>query len=431
VSRAIVAGLLSLLVATPPSSAGDWPQFRGPTGQGTTTADDVPLSWGPEENVVWRTELAGDGWSSPVLVGDRLYLTTAVPPAGGDGKARSLRALCFDAANGAELWNVEVFSQTDGSAGRVHAKNSHASPTPIVDGEHLFVHFGTHGTACLDFGGAILWRYTDAKFNQVHGTGGAPVLAAGRLVFNCDGGDRQFVVALDRATGEEAWRRERPAIDNKPFSFSTPLVVTIDGREQVVSPCSDQAIAYDPRTGDEIWLAEFTGYSVIPRPVYAHGLLFLSTSYDRPTFLAVQPVANRGPNGDPVKVPIRWSADRGAPHTPSAVVVGDEVFTISDNGIATCYDAPTGEVHWQERIGGNFSASPIAVVEGDQPRVYFQDEAGLATVVAASTSFERLGTNDLGERTLASWAVDDGTIYIRTAKALYRIGESRRPTSPR
>lgn len=403
--------------------AGDWPEFRGPTGQGVSTAKDVPVEWDLETNIVWRTELAGDGWSSPVLSRGRLYLTAAVMPEGGTGKDRSLRTLCFDAATGEPVWDVEVFSQSDATAGRVHSKNSHASPTPITDGEHLWVHFGTHGTAQLDLAGKVVWRYTGAKYNQVHGNGGTPVLVDGRLVFSCDGGDEQFVVALDANSGEELWRRDRPERTGKPFSFSTPLVVEVAGRKQLVSPASNQVVAYDPVDGTELWVAQYSGYSVIPRPVFAHGLLFLATSYDRPNFLAIRPAAVEGKPADPVEAEIVWSADRGAPHTPSAVVVGDEVYAVSDRGIVTCWDARTGNVHWQQRVGGNFSASPIAVVGENGGHLHFTDEAGKTTVVAAGTEFDEVAVNDLGERTLASPAVDDGVLYVRTAKALYRIGE--------
>lgn len=413
------ATFLSLILLSTIASAGDWPEFRGPTGQGISTAKNVPVEWDTETNIVWRTPQYGDGWSSPILLNGRLYFTVAVLPEDGPGDDRLLRTRCFDAATGKQVWDVEVFHPTD--VGRVHKKNSHASPTPLTDGEHLWVHFGTYGTACLDLDGNVVWRYTDAKYSQVHGNGGTPVLVDGRLVFSCDGGDEQFVVALDARTGEEVWRRDRPERPGKPFSFSTPLVVEVDGEPQIVSPASNQVVAYAPADGKELWVTEYTGYSVIPRPVFAHGLVYLATSYDRPTFLAIRPVA--GGDDGPAEASIAWSADRSAPHTPSAVVVGDAVYTVSDRGIATCWDAKSGEVHWQERIGGNFSASPVAVVGDGRDRIYFTDEAGKTTVVAASEDYELLATNDLGERTLASLAVDDGAIFLRTADALYRIGK--------
>jgi outer membrane protein assembly factor BamB len=307
-------------------------------------------------------------------------------------------------------------------ADRVHRKNSHASPTPIVLGERLFVHFGTHGTACLTTGGEVVWKQSAIRYDMVHGTGGSPVLADGRLVFSCDGGDEAFVVALDAATGKVAWRKDRPAVTNpKTFSFGTPLVIETGGRKQIVSPGSDQAIAYDPRSGEELWSVDYDGYSVIPRPVFGHGLLFLSTSYDRPKLLAVRVPDGRVPagpaDGQPAEAEIAWQAGRGAPHTPSPLLVGSELYTVSDGGIAGCYDALTGEVHWQERLGGNYSASPLF---GDG-KVYFQSEQGVGTVVAAGTTFQKLAENDLKSRTLASYAVVGSDLLIRTDTALYRI----------
>lgn len=408
--------LLAILLPVT-ANAGDWPRFRGPNGDGTSTANNVPVEWGPETNVVWRTELPGEGWSSPILLEGRLYLTAAVPPEGAEGKARFLRVLCIDAANGETVWDVPVFEQTDESAGRIHKKNSYASPTPVTDGEHLFVHFGNQGTACLTLDGEVVWKNNELVYKHVHGSGPSPVLVDGKLFVNCDGGNTQFVVAMDQKTGEIVWKRERRKVEGKPFSFATAAVIEVDGKTQIVSPAAGQVEAYDT-AGNVLWFVDHGGYSVIPKPVHAHGLVFLATSYDSPSLLAIDPTGR----GNVTDSHVKWEADRGAPHTPSAVVVGDEVYFVSDRGIVTCADAKSGEVHWQERIGGSFSASPVAVL-GEMPRIYLTDEAGKTTVVKASTEFEVLAENDLAERTLASPAVDDGAIYLRTAAALYRIGK--------
>ncbi len=415
----MIRAAILLVVVCGTTHAGDWPRFRGPDGDGTSAAKDVPVEWGPEKNVVWRTELAGEGWSSPVLLEGRVYLTAAVPPEEAEGNARSLRVLCLDAKSGKVVWNVEVFEQTAETAGRIHPKNSYASPTPVTDGVRLFVHFGNQGTACLELDGKVVWRNNELKYKHVHGSGPTPVLVGENLFVNCDGGNTQFVVAMSQKTGEIVWRKERRAVEGKPFSFATAAVLEVDGKTQIVSPAAGQVEAYDPADGSVLWYVRYDGYSVIPKPVVAHGLVFLATSYDRPSFLAIDPTGS----GDVTDTHLKWSFQRGAPHTPSPVVVGDEVYVVSDRGIATCADAKTGEVHWQERIGGNFSASTIAVTTGT-PRVYFTDEAGKTTVVKAAKTFELLAENDLGERTLASPAIDDGTIYLRTSAALYRIGKS-------
>jgi outer membrane protein assembly factor BamB len=388
--------------------AADWPQFRGPGGQGHADVTGLPTEWSSTKNVAWKKEIPGAGWSSPVLFRDRLYLTTAVPAANGN---LSLRALCLDARDGKMLWSMEVFSATPANA---HKKNSHASPTPLTDGERLYVHFGPYGTGALDLSGRIIWRNTGLKFPPVHGNGGSPALAGNALVFSCDGASNPFFVALNKATGETLWRAPRNTGASKTFSFSTPLVITNNGRAQIISPTSSAVISYDPRTGKEIWRARYPeGYSVIPRPVFAHGLIFVSSAYDRPVFYAIRPDGL----GDVTATHTAWSINKGAPNTPSPMVVGSEVYFISDSGIMTCADAETGQVHWQERVGGNYSASPV-FADG---KIYTQSEEGVGTVLKPGRKFEVLAKNDVQERTLASYAIGDGAIYLRTAQHLLRI----------
>lgn len=393
--------------------ARDWPEFRGPTGQGISEAKDVPLKWSGSENIVWKTALPGSGWSSPVLVNGRLYLTTAVPREMGSGL--SLRALCLAAQDGKSLWSTEVFTPAEGSS--IHSKNGYASPTPLVSEGRIYVHFGHLGTACLDLDGKVLWRQTSLKYSPVHGNGGSPVLTGERLIFSCDGAVDPFVVALDRRTGEVRWKtpRHNEAVPKK-FSFSTPLIITNAGQAELISPGSGGTYAYDPATGRELWrVSTGNGFSVVPRPVFAHGLLFVSTDYDFPKLFAIRP----GGQGDVTATHLAWQIGRGAPSTPSPLVVGDELYFVSDAGIATCADAKTGKVHWNERLGGGFSASPV-YADG---KIYFQNEEGVGCVLKAGKTFDLLAKNELGERTLASYAVDDGTLFIRGAEHLFRIGK--------
>ena len=358
--------------------------------------------------MAWKKAIPGAGWASPILFREKIYLTTAVPLPNGN---QSLRALCLDARDGKMLWNVEVFSATPVKG---HKKNSHASPTPLTDGERLYVHFGPYGTGALDLSGRILWRNTELKFPPVHGNGGSPALAGNVLVFSCDGASNPFFVALNKATGETLWRTPRNTGASKTFSFSTPLVITNNGVAQIISPTSGAVISYDPRSGKEIWRARYAeGYSVIPRPVFAHGLLFLSSAYDRPVFYAVRPDGQ----GDVTDTHIAWSINKSAPNTPSALVVGAEVYFISDAGIMTCADAKSGQVHWQERVGGNYSASPV-FADG---KIYTQSEEGVGTVLKPGRKFEVLAKNDVQERTLASYAIGDAVIYLRTAEHLLKI----------
>lgn len=396
----------------PVSAAHDWPEFRGPTGQGHSPAKDVPVRWSATENVAWKTAIPGGGWSSPALVGDRLYLTTARPNEGSRGL--SLIALCLDARQGRILWSTNVFSPEDGAS--LHRKNSYASPSPLVRDGRLYVHFGHLGTACLDLDGHVLWRQDSIRYPSMHGNGGSPVLTGDRLIFSCDGVTNPVVVALDRSTGEIRWKtpRDNDSVPRK-FSFSTPLVITNAGRAELISPGAGGTYAYDPSSGRPLWkVSTGAGFSVVPRPVFAHGLLFVNTDYDFPKFFAIRP----GGDGDVTATHVAWQAGRGAPSTPSALVVDSEVYYVSDAGIATCADAKTGQVHWNERLGGGFSASPV-FAEG---RIYFQNEEGVGYVIKAGRSFELLAKNELGERTLASYAVDDGALFIRGADHLFRIG---------
>lgn len=405
--------VLILPVAVAVARAEDWPQFRGPTGQGISRETGLPAEFGPQKNVVWKVTVPGKGWSSPIVYRDRIYLTTAVKPPKATGNQRSLRALCLDANSGKTIWDVEVFQQTD-PATHIHNKNSHASPTPLTDGRFLYVHFGPQGTACLTLDGKPVWKTRQLKYDPRHGSGNSPVLADDVLFVNCDGYDKQFIVALDRKTGKVRWKKDRPPVDNpKGFSFSTPLVIEVHGKPQIVSPATDQVVAYDPQTGREIWKCRYDGYSVIPRPVYAHGLLFLSTSYNQAKLLAISPEGT----GDVTRTHLKWSISRGAPHTPSALVVGREVYFVSDRGIASCADAESGKLHWQHRLGGNFSASPV-YADG---RIYLQSEQGVTTVIKPGTRYKRLAVNRLGERTLASPAVAEGAIFLRTETKLYRF----------
>jgi outer membrane protein assembly factor BamB len=403
----VVIAVLSSITA---ARAEDWPEFRGPTGEGHATGS-LPTEWGPDRNVAWKQTIAGEGWSSPVVVGGRVYLTAAVPLSAG---GYSLRVLCLSAKDGKTVWDTEALQESPRSP-RPQAKNSHASPTPVVDAKtkRLYVHFGHEGTACLDLDGKVLWRQTELRYSPVHGNGGSPILADDRLIFSIDGTDKQYVVALDTSDGQVKWRTDRKTDAAKRFSFHTPLLIEVKGQRQVISAGSDVAVACDPKTGEEIWRVRYDGYSVIPRPVHGHGLLFLVTGYDRSSLIAVRPDGK----GDVTDTHVAWTMKANAPHTPSPVLVGDELYAVSDGGMASCLDARTGKVHWAQRLGGGFSASLLEA----GGNVYFQNETGTGFVVKAGTTYELLAKNELKEKTLASYAAADGALFIRTDKHLYRI----------
>jgi outer membrane protein assembly factor BamB len=271
------------------------------------------------------------------------------------------------------------------------------------------------GTAVLDLSGKVLWRQTSIKFPPVHGNGGSPVLAGQLLIFNCDGANSPFLIALDAATGQIKWKTPRNGSAKKNFSFSTPLLIEVDGATQLISPASGFVGAYNPDTGHELWRVRYgDGYSVVPRPVFAQGLIFVSSGFDSPIAYAIKP---QGANGDVTDTHIAWTARKAAPCTPSMLVVGEEIYMISDNGIATCSDAKTGKNHWSHRLEGGFSASPV-YADG---KIYFQNETGVGTVIKAGKTFEQLAENDLGEKSLASYVPADNALYIRTDKHLWKI----------
>lgn len=381
----------------------DWPQFRGPSGQGISSETGLALEWSATRGVKWKTEIPGSGWSSPVVAGDTVWLTAA----GNAGD--SLRVLSVEAATGKIALNKEVIRVREDVPG-LHAKNRPASPTVIVDGERVYAHFGYMGTVCLQTNGNVLWRQT-LRYEPQHGPGGSPALHEDMLIISCDGFDAQFVVALDTATGKVRWKTPRRKGNQ---AYTTPLVIEAGGQAQAISPGAHHAYAYEPKTGKEIWWVEYgDGFSNVPRAVYAHGLVYICTGFFQPQLLAVRPDGK----GNVTRTHVAWSYGRSVPLTPSPIVVGGELYMVSDNGVGTCLDAKSGKMHWQQRIGGNHSASPV-FADG---RLYFLSEEGECTVIAPGTTYRELARNSIGERTLASLGISGKAIYLRGEQHLYRI----------
>jgi outer membrane protein assembly factor BamB len=418
--RWLLSAAIGSVIAAFASStrAADWPQFRGPDGSGHGEAKNLPTQWGPDKNVAWRTEVPGKGWSSPSLSQGRIYLTSAVPVEQGTANGDvDLQLLCYDANSGQQIWAKTVFRQEEKTSPAIHRKNSHASPTPLVDGSRIFVHFGHQGTACLSTDGQIVWQNQTNIYSPVHGNGGSPILVDGILIFSCDGGSDPFVVGLDADTGQARWKFERPTDSAKKFAFSTPAVIAVAGKKQVVSPGAGMVNALDPQTGKEIWRVTYDGYSVIPKPVFGNGLVYLSTGYDSPTIIAIRPDGS----GDVTDTHVAWTLDKGAPHTPSPLLIGKELYLVADGGTASCANALTGEKIWQERVPGDYSASPI-FADG---KIYIVNEEGTGTVLRPGPTFEKLAENGFPEQTLASYAIGEGAIFVRTEKSLYRVMQVR------
>ncbi len=411
------AALTSLITLS--AQAQDWPIFRGPTGDGHVAAQQLPTEWSATKNIAWHVTLPGRGWSSPILVAGKLYLTAAVAEGGNeaDPKAdRSLRALCVDAADGRTLWNVPVFAQEGAKAPGIHSKNSHASPTPVFHEGRLYLHFGHQGTACLDLSGQKIWENRQFFYTPVHGGGSTPIVVGNNLIFSCDGSEEQFVAALRLKDGSVAWKFQRPTDAKRKFAFATPECITVNGRQQLITPGADVVNALDPTTGEEIWRCHYEGYSVVPKPVYGNGLVYICTSFDTPDVLAIKPDGK----GDVTETHIAWQVaqNKRPPCTASMVLDGTNLFWVSDGGLASCVDALTGESIWCERVGKGYSASPI-LADG---HLYFLDETGTCTVLEASRTFKILSQNTLpGQRTLASLAATQGTLFLRSEEGLYCI----------
>ena len=392
--------------------AQDWAVFRGPDGDGVSNYENLPVQWAADKNVAWSVTVA-EGWSSPVVSEGQVFLTSAVVQDADAEKSKyDLIIAAYDLDTGKLTWQTKVFDQLE-TAPRIHQKNSHASPTPIIHDERLYVHFGHQGTACLTLDGEMVWKTVSVEYKPVHGNGGTPIIVNDTLVFSVDGAATTKVVALSLADGSPRWTFDRESNAPRKFSFSTPALIEVNGSQQIVSPGSDVVHGLDAKTGEMIWKVTYDGYSVIPKPVLHNGLLYVCTSYNTPWIYCIDPSGK----GDVTETHVKWSHQKQVPHTPSIIVRDDLIYMVSDRGIGSCLDAQTGEVVWQERIGGNYSASPIYT----NGLIYLQSEQGDATVIEASRDFKVVSKNTFGERTLASYGVANGTLLIRTAEKLYCV----------
>lgn len=417
-----------------PAFAEDWPRFRGPTGQGIAADPNPPLRWSATENVAWKTPIPGEGWSSPVVWGDRIFLTTAT-----DGGA-ACHVLCVGRADGKLVWDVEVFKQ---ATDRKEGKNSWATPTPTTDGKRVYASFAG-GVAALTFDGKVAWKNQDRPFYSRHGLGASPILYRDTLVLSYDGSkpvpnvggkpspdeqigwqtpwDKALVVALDTATGKPRW--ESPRGLKTRISHVTPLVISVNGQDQLISPAGDYVEAFDPATGEPLWWVRSAGETPVPSVVYGGGLLFTTSGWADVTTRAVRP-GGKNDRGDLTAKHIAWETKKNVPTQPSFLYVekggGDSLLVwVKENGVASAADPKTGKVYWQERLEGEYSASPT-LAGGN---VYFVSEDGKTTVVEAAKEFKVVAENAIGEKCQASPAFSDGQIFLRSEKHLFCIGKA-------
>lgn len=401
-------------------AADDWPQFRGPEGTGHSDARDLPQEWSETKNIVWKTAIHDRGWSSPVVYGKQVWLTSASL----DG--RKLFALCLDRDTGKIIRDLKLFDVD--TPQYAHPFNTYASPTPVIEKGRVYITFGSPGTACIDTNSfKVLWVRRDFECNHFRGSGSSPVIFRDLLLMHFDGSDHQFVVALDKRTGKTVWQTKR-SIDfqdldknGKPAAegdlrkaFSTPHVVQINGRWEMISLGAKAAYSYDPLTGKELWrVEERAQHSASTRPVLGHGMIFFPTGFSAGQLLAVR----TGGNGLITDTHVAWRVKRGVSNKPSILLIGDLIYMIGDTGIASCIDAKTGEQVWQQRIGGEYSASPV-YADG---KIWLFSEDGKTTVIKPSRTFEVLAENRLEQGFLASPAIAGKAFYLRTRTHLYRI----------
>jgi outer membrane protein assembly factor BamB len=397
-------------LSDPLGAAENWPEFRGPHGDGHATGAP-PLVWSETQGVKWKTPIHGKGWSSPVVWGNQVWLTTAPP----DGK--QLDAVCVDAGTGRIQHDIKVFDNPFPQY--CIDRNSYASPTPAIEQGRVYVHYGAHGTACLDTQtGKVVWSRRDLPCFHHRGPASSPILFENLLILTFDGFDVQYLVALDKATGQTVWKRDRDIAydsDNGDIkkAYSTPTIVPVGDSLQLVSPSAGAAMGYDPRTGEELWRVKCGGMNVSARPVFGRGLVFMTTADGGFIQYALRPDGR----GDVTSSHVAWKNTKGVAKHSSPILVEDLLFMANEQGIVTCVDAASGDVQWQKRAGGSFTASPIFAAG----RVYLFSEDGNTLVIAPKREFEQLAANKLEQGCMASPAVIGNSLLVRTIGHLYRI----------
>lgn len=432
----LTLALASSFVSFEAGAASSWPQFRGPTGDGLAQVTNVPTTWNSTNHVRWKIAIPGRGRSSPVVLEDRVWLTTALETGVRtftEGPSQMLRAerialgaVCVERTTGQLLYHAEIITVTNPPA--INTLNSYATPTPVVEAGRLYCDFGTFGTACLDArDGRVLWK-RQFPLDHAHGPGSSPVLCGDWLVLVRDGRDQQYVVALNKVTGEVAWKNPRPPLDTPVpefrKAFSTPLLIAQAGRSQLISGGAQWMVAYEPETGREIWRVNHRkGESGAPRPVYGEGVLYFSTGVldGRPQLWAVRADGQ----GDVTSTHVLWKLTAPLGFMPSPLLVGKELYVLNDDGFLTCVEAATGQVLGKARLGGQYAASPT-LAEG---RIYCCSRDGKTIVVEAKPSMTILAENQLDGPVFASPAFTDATLYLRTDSHLYAIGGELKPAA--
>ena len=387
-------------------NAEDWPGWRGPRGDGISLDATAPLHWSTTENIVWRTPLPGAGRSSPIVVGNRVFVTA------GDPIDETRRVICIDESTGKLLWNVVAHQ---GPAGTMHRFNSTASSTPVSDGKSVFAVFvddkGLYVVA-VDFEGKIVWSKSPGTYFSNHGFAASPVVYGEGVIVDGHQDGEAFVCMLRKHDGQELWRF-KPKMNLR--SFSTPVLTTFDGNDQLILTGASQTLALDPKTGEQIWFADGPSQKFVCTPAIGHGMVFSFGGSPDKHAMAVR----LGGHGDILTTHLKWRNERSMPYVPSPILVGDRLHIINDSGVYTCLDAPTGETLFSGRKLGSVSSSPVSVAD----RIYFFEDSGACTIIQNSPDFQVLARNELLETVQTTPAVCHGSLYVRTEMHLIRISE--------
>lgn len=428
--RRIFTTIACLSFISTASAADNWPQFRGPTGDGHATAKNLPTTWSETENIRWKTAIHGKGWSSPVVWGDKIWLTTAKETYAANAPKENasqkiprpelleLFAVCVDKTTGKVVHNILL--RAEKNADYCHSYNSYATPTPVVEEGRVYLHFGSHGTFCVDTKTAKpIWERIDLKCDHFRGPGSSPIVHGDQLFLTFDGYDQQYVTALNKKDGTTAWKKDRKikySTTNADLykAYSTPTVLKVNGQEQLVSPSAEATIAYEPKTGEEVWRVHHGGMNEACKPVFGHGLIFLSTGHTSGVVAIPQ-----GEKGLIPQEKIVWKSIKAGPSRPSYLLIGDSIYWVNDNGFVACSEAKTGKQHWQDRLNGQFCASPI-YADG---RIYLFDQEGKSHVLATGMKYESIAVNKLDAGCMGSPAAVGDALIVRTKTHLYCIGK--------
>lgn len=401
---------LALLV-TSSAFAADWPGFRGPTGQGVSD-ESAPLKWSDKEGIAWSVEVPGAGWSSPVVANGKVFVTTAT-----DG-GKTCRVLAFDAKTGKPLWDTPVHEQP---AKRMEARNSPATPTPVADADRVYAAFNDGTIAAVNTSdGKVAWANKDYPYYSQHGLGNSPVRYADLLVMTYDGSsdgpdkkvgwqmpwENAAIVALDAATGKQRWKASR---GKSRIAHATPLVVTHDKKDVLVSPAGDVVQGFDPKTGERLWSVPAEGEGLVPSPSAGDGLAFVTPGFGKPALRAVKLDGGHE---------VAWQSTKYVSKMPSMVYHAGRLFVVTDKGLAAYLDAKTGKAVWEEKLPAAFSASPVLA----GGHLYALADTGETFVLKAADTYELVARNKLGEPAQATPAVADGRLFIRTKTKLWCVG---------